>query len=95
MQMIQPSQSQALTDQPNQLTTHSEVMVSNNHQGMSLPISTQHQTSYNNSPYTIPHMSHSKRTSTNTNTTTQQDYNKVTKYHNITLILILILIEEE
>ena len=75
MQMVQPSQSQTLTEQPNQLTIDSEVMVSNNQQGMSLPIST-HQTSYNNSPYTIPHISHSRRTSTNTNTTMQQDYNR-------------------
>ena len=50
-------------------------MVSDN-QGMSLQISTQHQTSYSNSPYTIPHISHSRRTSTNTNTTTQQGYNR-------------------
>ena len=56
MQMVQPSQSQTLAEQPNQLTTDSEVMVSNNHQGMSLPNSTQHQNSYNNSPYTIPHI---------------------------------------
>ena len=81
MEMVQPSQSQTLTDQPNQLTTHSEVMVSNNHQGMPLPISTQHQNSNNNSPYKIPHMSHSRRTSTNTNTTMQQDYNRVPQYY--------------
>ena len=75
MHMVQPSQSQTLTEQSNQPTIDSEVMVSNNQQGMSLPIST-HQTSYNNLPYTIPHIAHSRRTSTNTNTTTQQDYNR-------------------
>ena len=75
MHMVQPSQSQTLTEQSNQPTIDSEVMVSNNQQGMSLPIST-HQTSYNNSPYTIPHIAHSRRTSTNTNTTMQQDYNR-------------------
>ena len=53
---------------------------------MSLPVSTH--------SYTIPHITHSRRTATNTNTTTQQNCNKVTEYHNITLILILILIEE-
>ena len=37
---------------------------------MSLPIST-HQTSC-----TTPHITHSRRTATNTNTTTQQDYNR-------------------
>ena len=75
MQMVQHSQSQTLTEQPNQLTIDSQVMVSNNQQGMALPIST-HWNSYNNSPYTIPHISHSRRTSTNTNTTPQQDYNR-------------------
>ena len=70
MHMGQPSQSQTLTEQSNQPTIDSEVMVSNNQQGMSLPIST-HQTSYNNSPYTMPHIAHSRRTSTNTNTTMQ------------------------
>ena len=72
MHTVQPSQSQTLTEQSNHSTIDSEVTVSNNQQGMSLPIST-HQTSYNNSPYTIPH---SRRTSTNTNTTMQQDYNR-------------------
>ena len=75
MQMVQSSRSQTLTEQPNQLTIDSQIMVSNNQQGMSLPIST-HQNSYNNSPYTIPHILHSRRTSTNTNTTMQQDYNR-------------------
>ena len=71
MQMVQPSQTQTLTEQPNQ----PDVNVSNNKQGTSLPFST-HQTSYNNSTYTIPHISHSRRTATNTNTTMQQDYNR-------------------
>ena len=71
MHMVQPSQTQTLTEQLHQ----PELNVSNNQQGMSLPTST-NQTSYNNSPYTIPHITHSRRTSTNTNTTTQQDYNR-------------------
>ena len=75
MQMVQPSLSQTLTDQPNQPTADSEVMVSNNQKGTSLPIST-HQISHNNTSYTIPHISHSRRTTTDTNTTTQQDYNR-------------------
>ena len=57
---VQPSQTQNSTEQSNQ----PELKISNNQQGMSLPIST-HQTSY-----TIPHITHSRRTSTNTNTTT-------------------------
>ena len=81
LQMAQPSQPQTLTEQSHQLTNDSEVMVSDNQQGMSLQISTQHQSSYNNSqniPYTIPHISHSRRSSTGTNATvssinTQQD----------------------
>ena len=47
-------------------------MVSDNQQGKSLQTSTQHQIAYNNSqniPYTIPHISHSRRTSTDTNAT--------------------------
>ena len=75
MQMVQPSHSQTLPEQPNQPTIDSEVMVSNNQQGTSLPVSTHH-TSYNNSPYIIPHIAHPRRTSTNTNTTMQQDYNR-------------------
>ena len=66
MHMVQLSQSQTLTE---------AITCSNSQQGTSLPIST-HQTSYNNSPYTIPHIPHSRRTSTNTNTTMQQDYNR-------------------
>ena len=59
LQTVQPSQPQTLTEQSYQLTNDSEVMVSDNQQGMSLQISTQHQSSYNNSqniPYTIPHV---------------------------------------
>ena len=82
--MVQPSQPQTLTEQSHQITNDSEVMVSNNKQGTSLQISTEHQSSYNNPqniPYTIPHISHSRRTSTDTNdtsssTNTQQDYNR-------------------
>ena len=40
MQMVQPSQSQTISEQPNKLTIGSEVRVSSNQQGMSLPIST-------------------------------------------------------
>ena len=72
LQMVQPSQSQTSTEQSNQLINVSEVMVSDNQQGTSLQISIQHQSSYNNSqniPYTTPHISHSRRTSTNINTT--------------------------
>ena len=80
MHTVQPWQTQTSTEQSNQ----PEVNVSNNQQGMSLPIST-HQTSCNNSTYTIPHITHSRRTSTNTNTTTQQDCNRqsyrVAQYH--------------
>ena len=66
MHMVQPSQTQTSTKQSNQ----PEVNVSNNQQGTSLPISTK-QTSY-----TIPHTTHSRRTLTHTNITTQQDYNR-------------------
>ena len=84
LQMVQPTQSQTLTEQPHQLTNDLQVRVSDNQQGMSLQTSTQHQSSYNNSqniPYTIPHISHSRRTSTNTNATssstiTQKGYNR-------------------
>ena len=70
LQTVQPSQPQTLTEQSHQHTNDSEVMVSDNQQGTSLQISTQHQSSYNNSqniPYTIPLISHSRRTSTDTN----------------------------
>ena len=80
MNTVQPSHTQTLTEQSNQL----ELNISENQQGMSLPISTH--------TYTIPHITHSRRTATNT---TQQNCNKATEYHNITLILILIRIEEE
>ena len=80
MNMVQPSETQTSTQQSNQL----ELNISENQQGTSLPVSTH--------SYTIPHITHSRRTA---NTTTQQNLNKVTEYHNITLILILILIEEE
>ena len=89
------SQSQTSTQQSNQSTIDSEVTVSNNQQGTSLPIST-YQTSYNNSPYTIPtyHIQeeHPQTLILQRNKTTTD---KVTEYHNITPILILILIEEE
>ena len=84
LQMVQPLQPQTLTEQSHQLTNDLQVMVSDNQQGMSLQTSTQHQSSYNNLQnilYTIPHISHSRRTSTNTNTTSsstiaQQNYNR-------------------
>ena len=84
LQTVQPIQTHTLTEQSHQLTNDLQVMVSDNQQGMSLQSSTQHQSSYNNSqniPYTIPHTSHSRRTSTDTNVTssstiTQQDYNR-------------------
>ena len=86
MHTVQPSQTQTSTEQSNQ----PEVNVSNNQQGMSLPIST-HQTSY-----TIPHITHSRRTlQTLTLQHNKTTTDKVTEYHNTTLILILILIEEE
>ena len=59
-------------------------MISDNQQGVSLQTSTQHQSTYNNLQnilYTMPHISHSRRTSTDTNATmsstnTQQEYNR-------------------
>ena len=78
LQMVQPSQPQNLSEQSHQLTSDFQVMVSDNKQGMSLETSTQHQSSYNNSqniPYTIPHISHSRRKSTDTNVTSSSaDY---------------------
>ena len=75
MHTVQPSQTQTSTEQSNP----PELNVSSNHQGMSLPIST-HETSY-----TIPHITYSRRTARNTNTTTQQDCNRqsyrVAKYY--------------
>ena len=101
LQMVQPTQPQILTEHSQQLTNDLQVMVSDNQQGMSLQTSTVHQSSYNNSqntPYTIPQ---SRRTSTDTNTTTsstitQQDYKRIaTEYYNIIPTLILIPIEEK
>ena len=84
MNTVQPSHTQTSTEQSNQ----PELNISENQQGTSLPVSTH--------SYTIQHITHSRRTASNTNTTTQQNCNKkVTEYHNITLTLILILIEEE
>ena len=84
LQTVQPTQPQTSTEQSHQLTNDLQVMVSDNQQGMSLHTSTEHQSSYNNpqnTPYTIPHISHSRRSSTDTNPTssspiTQQDYNR-------------------
>ena len=84
MNKVQPSHTQTLTEQSNQ----PELNISENQQGTSLPVSTH--------SYTIPHITHSRRTATNTNTTTQQNCNRQSyRVPHITLILILILIEEE
>ena len=82
MNTVQPSHTQTSTKQVNQ----SELNISKSHQGMSLPVSTH--------SCTIPHITHSTRTDTDT-TINKIATDKVTEYHNITLILILILIEEE
>ena len=72
LQMVQPTQKQTSTEQSQQLTNNFQVMVSDNQEGTSLQTSTEHHSSYNNSqniPYTIPHISHSRTTSTDTNVT--------------------------
>ena len=78
-----PSQPQTLTEQSHQLTNDLQVMVSDNQQGTSLQTSTQCQSLYKNSqniPYTIPHISCSRRTSTDASPTSstiaQQDYSR-------------------
>ena len=76
---VQPSHTQTLMELSNQ----PKLSVSEHQQGRSLPVSTY--------SYTILHIPHSRPAATNT--TTQQNSNKVTEYHIITLILILI--EEE
>ena len=62
MNTVQPSHTQTSTEQPNQL----ELNISENQQGMSLPVSTH--------SYTIPHITHSRRRATDT--TTQQNCNR-------------------
>ena len=62
MNTVQPSHTQTLTEQPNQ----PELNISENQQGMSLPVSTH--------SYTIPHITHSRRTSTDM--TSQQNCNR-------------------
>ena len=64
MNTVQPLHTQISNEQSNQ----PELNISENQQGMSLPISTH--------SYTIPHITHSRRTATNTNTTTQQNCNR-------------------
>ena len=64
MNTVQPSHTQTLTEQSNQ----PELNISENQQGTSLPIYTH--------SYTIPHITHSRRTATNINTTTQQNCNR-------------------
>ena len=81
MNTVQPSHTQTLTEMSNQ----PELNISEHQQGKSLPVSTY--------SYTIPHIPHLRPATTDT--ITQQNSNKVTEYHIITLILILILIEEE
>ena len=64
MNTVQPSHTQTLTEQSNQ----PDLNISENQQGMSLPISTH--------SYTILHVTHSRRTATNTNTTIKQNCNR-------------------
>ena len=61
MNTVQSSHTQTLTQQPNQ----PELNISENQQGMALPVSTH--------SYTIPHITHSR---TSTDTTTQQNCNR-------------------
>ena len=84
MHTVQPSQTQTVTEQSNQ----PELNVSNNLQGMFLPIST-HQTSY-----TIPHITIQEEQLQTLILQHNKTTTKFTEYHNTTLILILILIEE-
>ena len=62
MNIFQPSHTQTLAEQVNQ----PELNISENHQGTSLPVSTH--------SYTIPHITYSTRT--DTETTTQQNCNR-------------------
>ena len=82
LQMVQPTQPQVSTGQPQQLTYDLQVMVSDNQEG-NLQTSTERSSTHNsqNIPYTIQHISHSRTTSTETNVTqsstiTQQEYNR-------------------
>ena len=60
MNTVQSSHTQTLTEQPNQ----SELNISEIQEGMSLPVSTH--------SYTIPHITHSRRTAIATTTQLQQ-----------------------
>ena len=62
MNTVQPSHTQTSTEQENQ----PEINISENHQGMALPVSTH--------SYTIPHITHS--TTMDTDMTTQQNCNR-------------------
>ena len=64
MDTVQPLHTQTLTEQSNQLDSN----ISENLQDMSLPISAH--------SYTIPHITHSRRTDTDADTTTQQSCNR-------------------
>ena len=83
MNTVQPSHTQTSTEH----SDNSQLNILKNQQGMSLPVSTH--------SYTIPHLTHSRQPQTLTLQCNKTARDKVTEYHNITLIIILILIEEE
>ena len=83
MNTVHPSHTQTLTELSNQ----PELNISEHEQGMSLPVSTH--------SYTIPCITHSRQLQPLTLLHNKTATDKVTEYHNITLILILILIVEE